>query len=111
MTTRSWRCFIAKITSSARLMIEKKIQKVRSDKGTKFKGAFKQFCEANGMETCTTHHFINELQFFVNTISSRVNRMMGFAPKRVTKKQVANLISLRAKLFFETNYKASFQDW
>ena len=109
------------VKSFARMIIDKKPKKIWSDKGTEFKGAFKEFCEANGIETYTTHseaksafaernirslkniiykhlenkwsyHYINQLQSFVNTINSRVNRMMGLAPSQVTKKHVARLI-------------------
>ena len=38
--------------------------------------------------------YINQLQSFVQTINSRVNRVMNFAPNKVTKKNVPYLISL-----------------
>ena len=110
----------------ARMITEVKPEKVWSDKGTEFRGSFKQFCDSNGIDTYTTHseaksafaernirslkniiykhlenkwsyRYINELQTFVNTINSRVNRMTGLAPNRVTKKHVSKLISLRAE--------------
>ena len=49
------------------------------------------------LENKWPYHYIIELQSFVNTINSRVNRMMRLAPNQVTKKHVAKLISLRAE--------------
>ena len=126
------------VKSFSRMIIDKKPKKIWSDKGTEFKGAFKEFCEANGIETYTTHseaksafaernirslkniiykhlenkwsyHYINELQSFVNTINSRINRMMGLAPNQVTKKHVAKLISLRAELSSKQVRKPHFK--
>ena len=96
--------------------------KVSSDKGTEFKGAFKKFCERKGIDTYTTNSeaksafpernirslkntiykylenkwsygYINELQCFVNTINSRINRVTGLAPNKVSAKHVTNLVS------------------
>ena len=39
----------------ARMITKEKPEKVWSDKGTEFKGAFKRFCELNNIETYTTH--------------------------------------------------------
>ena len=110
----------------ARMITKEKPEKVWSDKGTEFKGAFKRFCELNNIETYTTHseaksafaernirslkniiykhlenkwsyHYIKELQSFVMTINSRVNRMTGLAPNKVKKHHVSRLISLTAE--------------
>ena len=99
---------------------------VWSDKGTEFKGAFKKFCGSKGMDTYTTNSeansafaesntrslkniiykplenkwsygYINELQSFVNTINSRINRVIGLAPKKVSTKHVTNLVSQTAQ--------------
>ena len=86
-------------------MIEKvQPQKVWSDKGTEFKGAFKNLCVKRGIATYTTasetksafaernirslknimykhmenkwtYHYISKLSQFVSTINSRVNRV------------------------------------
>ena len=44
-----------------------------------------------------TYPYIDKLQVFVNTINSRTNRVIKLAPKKVTKKDVPRLISLRAE--------------
>ena len=41
-----------------------------------------------------TYSYINQLQSFVQTINSRVNRLTKMAPNKVTKKDVPYLISL-----------------
>ena len=108
-------------------MIEKvKPQKIWSDKGTEFKGAFKVLCDEEGIETYTTasetksafaernirslknimykhmenkwtYQYINKLAQFVQTINSRVNRVTKLAPNKVSKKHVPDLISIAAK--------------
>ena len=119
-------------------MIKKKPQKVWSDKGTEFRGAFERFCQSNETATYSTHseaksafaernirslkniiykhlenklsyHYMNELQSFVQTINSRVNRMTGLAPNKISKGHVPKLISLQAeqsrKLVRKPRYK------
>ena len=110
----------------ARMTSMAKPKKVWSDKGTEFRGAFKEFCNRKGIETYTTHSeaksafaqrnnrslknifykhleiiwsywYINELQSFVRTINSRVNRMTGMAPNKVAQKHVKRLLSLTAE--------------
>ena len=92
-----------------------------SDKGTEFRGAFERFCQSNEIATYSTHseaksafaernirsvkniiykhlenkwwyHYMNELQSFLQTINSRVNRMTGFAPNKISKRHVPQLI-------------------
>ena len=119
-------------------MIKKKPQKVWSDKGTEFRGAFERFCQSNEITTYSTHseaksafaernirslknimykhlenkwsyQYMNELQSFVQTINSRVNRMTGLAPNKISKRHVPKLISLQAeqsrKLVWKPRYK------
>ena len=108
-------------------MIEKvQPQKVWSDKGTEFKGAFKNLCDKRGIATYTTasetksafaernirslknimykhmenkwtYHYISKLSQFVSTINSRVNRVTKLAPNKVTKKHEPHLRSLAAE--------------
>ena len=108
-------------------MIEKvQPQKVWSDKGTEFKGAFKNLCDKRGIATYTTasetksafaernirslknimykhmenkwtYHYISKLSQFVSTINSRVNRVTKLAPNKVTKKHEQHLRSLAAE--------------
>ena len=109
-----------------RMIQKQKPQKVWSDKGTEFKGAFKRLCDQEGIETYTTqsetksafaernirsrkniiykhlehkwtYHYINKLSQFVDTMNSRVNRMTKLAPNKVTKKHVPHLRSLAAE--------------
>ena len=49
------------------------------------------------MEDKWTYSYIDKLQYFVNTINSRTNRVFKLAPNKVTKKDVPRLISLRAE--------------
>ena len=111
-------------TRAFKRMITKSIpEKVWSDKGTEFKGEFKQFCDSKSIEIYSTHsetksafaernlrslkniiykhlekkwsyHYINKLHDFVEIINSRVNRVTGLAPKKVSDKDVPRLISL-----------------
>ena len=46
------------------------------------------------MHENNTERYIDQLQNFVNVINSRVNRMIGMAPKQVCKKDEPFLISL-----------------
>lgn len=110
----------------SKMIVRTQPQKIWSDKGNEFKGAFKSLCEKRGIETYTTasekksayaernirslkniiykhlenkwtYHYISKLQSFVNTINSRVNRVTKLAPSKVTKKHVPYLISLTAE--------------
>ena len=101
-------------TKAFEKMIEKvQPQKVWSDKGTEFRGAFKNLCDERGIATYTTasetksafternirslknimykhmenkwtYHYI-ELSQFVNTSNSRVNRVTKLAPNKETR--------------------------
>ena len=93
------------------------------DAGTEFKGFFSTLCQKNEIKVCKTfsekisafaerniqslqnliykyledkwtYSYINELQSFVQTINSRVNRVTKLAPNKMTKKDVPYLISL-----------------
>ncbi len=105
-------------------MIRKKQpEKVWTDKGTEFKGAFKKLCEKRGIATYTTQSetksafaernirslksiiykyledkwtwiYIDKLPDFVNTINSRVNRVTKLAPNKVFKKHEPFFVSL-----------------
>ena len=106
----------------ARMITKTKPLKVWSDEGTEFKGAFKKCCEAKGIGIYTTkseaksafaernirslkniiykdlqnkrsYRYINELQSFVNTIYSRINRVTGLTPSKVSTKYVTNFVS------------------
>lgn len=106
-----------------RMIRNKQPEKVWSDKGTEFKGAFQQLCNKRGIETYTTDSetksafaernirslknliykylekrwtwsYIDHLDAFVSTINSRVNRMTKLAPNKVTKKDTARLVAL-----------------
>ena len=98
-------------------------EKVWCDKGTKFKGEFKQFCDSKNVDLYNTHsetksafaernirslkniiykhlekkwsyHYINKHHDFVDIIISRVNRVTGLAPEKVTSKHESHLVSL-----------------
>ena len=104
-----------------RMIIKIKPLEVSSDKGTEFKGAFKKFCESKSIDTYTTNSeaksafaernirslknivykhlenkwsygYINKLQSFVNTINSRINRVTGLGPNKISTKHVTNLV-------------------
>ena len=105
-------------------MIEKvQQQKVWSDKGTEFKGAFTSLCVKRRIATFTTasetksafagrnirslknimykhmennwtYHYISKLSQFVSAINSRVNRVVNLAPNKGTKKHEPHLRSL-----------------
>ena len=83
------------------------------------------------MEEKWTYSYINNLDQFVKTISTRVNRITKLAPNKVTKKDVPRLVSLtvetrrsqKSKLYvgdfvrivkkeetFRKRYKQSFTD-
>ena len=138
----------------------KQPQKVWVDDGTEFLGAFKTLCNKRGihlystfsekksafaernirslkniiyryLEEKWTYSYINNLDQFVKTINSRVNRVTKIAPNKVTKKDVPRLVSLivetrrsqKPKLYvgdfvqivkkektFRKGYKQSFTD-
>ena len=138
----------------------KQPQKVWVDDGTEFLGAFKTLCNKRGihlystfsekksafaernirslkniiyryLEEKWTYSYINNLDQFVKTINSRVNRVTKLAPNKVTKKDVPRLVSLtvetrrsqKPKLYvgdfvrivkkektFRKGYKQSFTD-
>ena len=110
-------------TAFAKMIRKKQPEKVWSDKGTEFKGAFKKLCEKLAIATYTTQSetksafaernirslksviykyledkwtwiYIDKLPAFVNTINSRVNRVTKLAPNKVYKKHDPILISL-----------------
>ena len=101
----------------------KQPQKVWVDDGTEFLGAFKTLCNKRGihlyitfskkksafaernirslkniiyryLEEKWTYSYINNLDQFVKTINSRVNRVTKLAPNKVTKNDVPRLVSL-----------------
>ena len=120
-------------------MIQKqKLRKVWTDKGTKFKGGFKNLCDQEGIETYTTrsesksahaeknirslknviykllehkwtYHYINKLSRSVDTLNSRVNRVTKLAPNKGTKKHVPHSRSLAAEKSAKLVKKPRFQ--
>ena len=105
------------------LIMNKQPKKVWVDAGTDFKGSFSNLCKKKDIEVYKTfsekksafaernirslknliykyledkwtYSYINQLQSFVQTINSRVNRVTKLAPNKVTKKNVPYLISL-----------------
>ena len=106
-----------------KMIRNKRPKKVWVDAGTEFKGSFSTLCQKNEIEVYKTfsekksafaernirllknliykyledkwtYSYITQLQSFVQTINSRVNRVMKLAPNKVTKKDVPYLISL-----------------
>ena len=104
----------------------KQPEKVWVDDGTEFLGAFKQLCTKRGihlystysekesafaernirslktiihryLEEKWTYSYIDQLDQFVKTIISRVNRVTKRAPNKVTKKDAPRLVSLAAQ--------------
>ena len=100
-------------------------RKVWTDKGTEFKGEFQLLCKKKNIHCYTTqsetksafaernirslktilykyleekwtYSYIGSLQDFVRTINTRVNRVTGLAPAKVSRKHVPHLISLSA---------------
>ena len=61
------------------------------------------------LENKWSYHYGNELQSFVQTINSRVNRMTDLAPNKISKRHVPKLTSLQAeqtrKLVRKPKYK------
>ena len=101
----------------------KQPKKVWVDDGTEFLGAFKTLCNKRGihlyskfsekksafaernirslkniiyryLEEKWTYSYLDELDSFVKTINSRLNRTINLAPNKVTKKNVPRLVSL-----------------
>ena len=106
-----------------KILRKRKPERVWSDKGGEFKGEFKLLCQKNNIVNYTTHSemksafaernirslknimykyleknwtytYLPALQDFVKTINTRVNRVTGLAPSKVTKKHVPHLVSL-----------------
>ena len=106
-----------------KMIKNKQPKKVWVDAGTEFKGSFSTLCQKNDIEVYKTfsekksafaernirslknliykyledkwtYSYFNQLQSFVQTINSRVNRVTKLAPNKVTKKDVPYLISL-----------------
>ena len=110
-----------------KLMITtKKTKKVWVDRGLEFKGSFEALCKKKVIKTYNivskknsafaernirslenliykyledkwTYSYIDKLQYLVNAINSRTNRVTNLAPNKVSKKDVPRLISLRAE--------------
>ena len=101
----------------------KQPEKVWVDDGTEFLGAFKQLCTKRGnhlystfsekksafaernirslkkiihryLEEKWTYSYVDQLDQFVKTINSRLNRITKIAPNKVTKTDVPRLVSL-----------------
>ena len=111
-------------TRAFKRMITKSIpEKICSDKGSEFKREFKQFCDSKNIDIYSTHsetksafaernirslkniiykhlekswpyQYIKKLHDFVDIMNSRVNRVTGLAPKKVSDKDVPRLICL-----------------
>ena len=100
-----------------KMIRNKRPKKVWLDAGTEIKGSFSTLCQKNEIEVYKTfsekksafaernlrslknliynyledkwiYSYINQLQSFVQTINSRVNRVTKLAPNKVTKKDV-----------------------
>ena len=109
--------------ASATMTTKIKPEKVWTDDGKEFLGSFKQFCEQKNtilyqtrnekksafaernirsiksliykyLNENHTSSYIDNLRNVVNVINSRVNRVTGFAPKKVTKQHTSFLVSL-----------------
>lgn len=110
----------------AKMIKNKRPEKVWTDKGTEFKGAFSDLCRRRSISIYSTQSetksafaernirslkniiykyledkwtwkYIDKLPDFVNTINSRVNRMTKLAPNKVLKKHETFLVSLAAE--------------
>ena len=110
----------------SKMIKNRKPEKVWTDKGTEFKGAFADLCKRRAIHLYTTHsetksalaernirslkniiykyledkwtwRYIDNLPEFVNTINSRVNRMTKLAPNKVFKKHETLLVSQAAE--------------
>lgn len=113
-------------TALKRMIKSKQPQKLWVDKGTEFKSSFSQLCQRKGIEIYNTesdtksafaernirslkniiykhlelkwsYRYVDKLDFFVNIINGRKNRVTKLAPKEVTKRHVPYLISLNAE--------------
>ena len=109
-----------------KMIKNKQPEKVWVDDGKEFLGAFKQLCNKRGihlystfsekksafaernirslkkiinryLEEKWTYSYIYQLDQFVKTINSRVNRVTKLAPNKITKKDVPRLVSLTAQ--------------
>ena len=109
-----------------KMIKNKQPEKVWVDDGTEFLGAFKQLCTKRGthlysnfsekksafaernirslkkivhqyLEEKWTYSYIDQLDQFVKTINSRVNRITKTAPNKDTKTDVPRLVSLAAQ--------------
>lgn len=114
-------------TAFQKMLKTAKPEKVWADKGGEFKGSFKDLCTSKGisiystnsemksafaernirslkniiykyLEKNSTYSYVDALPVFVDTINTRVNRMIGKSPSRVTKKDVSHLVSLSASV-------------
>ena len=61
------------------------------------------------MEDKWTYSYINQLQNFVKTINSRINRVTGLAPSKVSKKHVSSLVSWSLKASEKLIRRPKFQ--
>ena len=118
-----------------KMIKSKQPEKVWVDDGTEFLGEFKQLCNKRGIPLYSTfsekksafaernirslkkiihrylkekwtYSYIDQLDQFVKTISSRVNRVTKIAPNKVTKKDVPRLVSLTVQT--SSNQKPKF---
>ena len=118
-----------------KMIKNKQPEKVWVDDGTKFLGEFKKLCNKRGiqlnntfsekksafaernirslkkiihryLEEKWTYSYIDQLDQFVKTINSRVNRVTKIAPNKVTKKDVPRLVSLTVQT--SSNQKPKF---
>ena len=119
--------FSKEVTEAFRKMIKFKTpKKVWVDKGTEFKGEFKNLCDKRGIHLYSTHSekksafaernirslkniiyryledkwtysYITKLPDFVQILNSRTNRVTKLAPKDVKKKHVPQIISQAAE--------------
>ena len=117
-----------------------KPEKVWTDKGTEFKGAFQLLCDKKGIHTYTTNSetkssfaernirslknimykyledkwtytYLSNLQDFVKTINGRVNRVTQLAPSKVSKRHVPHLLSLAVPRTRLRQPKLKVGDW
>lgn len=119
-----------------RMIKHQQPEKVWSDEGKEFKGEFAKLCDKRGiiiystrsetksafaernirslkvlitkhLEEHWTYEYLSKLSEFVKTINTRVNRVTGLAPAKVTKKDTAHLVSLTvdAKLIAKPTFR------
>ena len=119
--------FSKEVTEAFRKMIKFKLpKKVWVDKGTEFRGEFKNLCDRKGIHLSSTHSekksvfaernirslknliyryledkwtysYVTKLPDFVRILNSRTNRVTKFAPKDVKKQHVPQIISQAAE--------------